>query len=224
MRKQVLSAAVLAGVGLVATPATPGAIVINEIDSDTTNTPENDALDFIELYSTTGGVESLDNTTLVLFNGGNANNRSYLVFDLDGRSTNADGFFTIGEVANFAPGVIDLDTPNDTIQNGADAVALYTGNFALQTNPTTNNLIDAIVYGTDDPDDVDLLAALGETVQYNEPAHGLTGIPISLVRFPDGSENFTNATPTPSDPNLPEPTSLALLGLGGVLALARRRR
>ena len=226
MRKQILSAAILAGLGLAGT--TSGAIIINEIDSDTSNTfngvAENDALDFIELYSTTGGVESLDNMTLVLFNGGNANNRSYLVFDLDGLSTGEDGFFTIGEAANFDAGVIDLNTNNDTIQNGEDAVALYSGNFATQQNPTTNNLLDAVVYGTDDLPDLDLLAALGETIQYDEGAHGTTGIPISLSAFPDGSGIFTRQSPTPGAPNVPEPASLTLLGLVGALAFARRRR
>ena len=221
MRTQVLSAAILAGMGLAGT--TSGAIVINEIDSDTTNTPENDAFEFLELYSTTGGVESLNNLTVVYFNGGNANNRSYAVFDLDGLSTGASGFFTLGDAANFPANVIDLTVANDILQNGADAVAIYSGDFALQQNPTTTNLLDAVVDGPDDPDDTDLLAALGETVQYNAGAHGTTGIPISLSAFPDGSGNFSQQPPTPSEANIPEPASVALLGLGGV-ALVRRRR
>jgi hypothetical protein len=224
MRKQVLSAAILAGIGLAGTSS--GAIIINEIDSDTANTTAgNDPFEFIELYSTTGGVESLDNTTLALFSGSNATNRSYLVFDLDGRSTGADGFFTIGNAAQFAPGVIDLDTAGfNVIRNGADGVGLYSGDFADATRPTTENLLDAIVYGTDDADDADLMAALGETVQYNEGAHGVTGIPISLSRFPDGSGDFVQAPPTPSEVNVPEPASLALLGFAVGLAFVRRRR
>ena len=40
-------------------------IVINEIESDTFNTPLTDYAEFIELYSTTGTATSLDGLTLV---------------------------------------------------------------------------------------------------------------------------------------------------------------
>lgn len=59
------------------------------------------------------------------------------------------------------------------IQNDAEAVALYQGNkadFPTDTPATTSNLIDAVVYDSDDPDDTGLLTGLGKTVQYNENA------------------------------------------------------
>ena len=59
------------------------------------------------------------------------------------------------------------------IQNGADAVALYQANksdFPIDTPATTTNLIDAVVYDSDDADDTGLLTGLGKTVQYNENA------------------------------------------------------
>lgn len=52
-----------------------------------------------------------------------------------------------------------IDASN-TIPNGADAVAIYTGNiadFPNNTPVTTTNLIDVVVYGTSDGDDTGLL-------------------------------------------------------------------
>lgn len=144
-----------------------GQIVINELDADQTST---DTEEFIELLSATPNF-SLDGYIVVLFNGNSADNASYTTVDLAGFSTDAEGYFIIG--ADAVPGVDIALGADNTIQNGADAVAIYqddAANFPNGTPPTTTNLIDALVYGTNDPDDADLLAALGETVQWNEDA------------------------------------------------------
>lgn len=138
--------------------------VINEIDPDT---PGTDMAEFIELKWTPN--TALDGLVVVLYNG--SSDTSYAAFDLDGKTTDANGFFIIGNT-----GIINAATDSDlgasnALQNGADAVALYTGSdtdFPNATVATSTNILSAIVYDSDDADDVALLAALGETVQYNE--------------------------------------------------------
>jgi hypothetical protein len=142
-------------------------VVINEIDSDT---PGTDTAEFIELKGTPNA--SLNGLVVVLFNG--SNDLSYASFDLDGKTLDANGFFILANTALISGQDIDLGASN-ALQNGADAVAVYTGNdtdFPNGTAPTTTNLIDAIVYGTNDPDATGLLTGLGETVQYDESLNG----------------------------------------------------
>lgn len=168
-------------------------LVINEIDVDQENT---DTLEFIELFTPTPNT-SLDGYIVVLFNGGttaNPENRSYRVVALEGHSTDANGFLIIGDdaVPNAA---ISLGASN-TIQNGPDAVAIYAddaSNFPNGTPPTTVNLIDAIVYGTGDNDDTDLLLALDETIQFDEDLNGNSETE-SLQREENG--DYCTALPT----------------------------
>ncbi|MEP0265271.1 DUF5689 domain-containing protein [Dokdonia sp.] len=169
-----------------------GQVVINEVDADQTGT---DTMEFVELFSETPN-QSLDGLVLVLFNG--SDDASYNAIDLTGFSTDADGFFIVG--GDEVMGADIMIGANNTIQNGADGVGVYTGNivdFPNDTPATTTNLIDAIVYGTNDADDVDLLAALGETVQYNED--NVDADIESLQRRNDGT--FCTATPTPRATN-----------------------
>ncbi|RDK88844.1 T9SS type A sorting domain-containing protein [Marinirhabdus gelatinilytica] len=163
-------------------------ITINEIDADQDGT---DAMEFIEIKTSTPNT-ALDGYVVVLFNG--SDDASYNAIDLDGFTTDANGYFILGGTA--VPGVdIDLGA-NNVVQNGADAVAIYVGDdtdFPTDTPATTTNLVDALVYGTSDPDDTDLLAALGETVQYDENLNG-NGINESIQQRPDGT--YCIAAPT----------------------------
>ena len=59
MRKFAAVLGAVAALG-VAGAAAQGAIIINEIDSDTVNTPSTDFAEFIELYNTDGTATSLD--------------------------------------------------------------------------------------------------------------------------------------------------------------------
>jgi hypothetical protein len=179
-------------------------IVINEIDADqpaNQSTGVNDSTEFIELYGSPN--QSLDGLVLVLFNG--ANNLSYQAYDLTGFSTNAEGFFVIG--TQYVPGS-GIVIPSNTIQNGADAVALYAGSSADWNNspPTTVGLLDALVYGTSDPTDQDLIDALhpGMT-QVDENQNG-NGQQVSISRLPDGGDPFASGQyvvqiPTPNASN-----------------------
>ncbi|MCF8359446.1 MAG: T9SS type A sorting domain-containing protein [Prolixibacteraceae bacterium] len=177
-------------------------LVINEIDADTRGT---DREEFIEIYDGGMGLASLTGLVLVLYNGGD--DASYEAYDLDGRTTDANGFFVIGSdrVAN-----VDWEI-SGSLQNGPDAVALYIGNdtdFPDDTPVTTTNLVDAVVYsnGTD-ADDTGLLPLLNASQpQLNENDSG-NGVDYSQQRMgnaPGGqrdTEGFQNAWPTPGEAN-----------------------
>lgn len=190
--------------------------VINEIDADQVST---DSAEFIELYDGGLGNQSLDGLSIVLFNG--SDDAAYGTISLDGFSTDADGYFVIGsaDVAN-----VDLTAfMTNGLQNGADAVALYSG--VAPSAPTTVNLIDAIVYDTNDTDDAGLLAALGQTTQYNEAADG-DATTVALARQPDGTGDFGTLAPTPGASNFVAPpvviTKISeIQGTGGTQNLAQ---
>lgn len=170
-------------------------LVINELDADT---PGSDTAEFIELYSATANL-ALDGYALVLFNGGD--DASYAAYDLDGYSNDANGYFVVGDSGVTGVSITFSNSSSSNMQNGPDAVALYQANksdFTTDTPATTTNLIDAVVYDTDDPDDTGLLTGLGKTVQYNENASS-DAANHSLQRQADGS--FKTATPSPNTAN-----------------------
>lgn len=212
------------------------ALLINEVDSDTVNTPTTDFAEFIEIYDTSGASVPLDGYVLVLFNGNG--NRAYRVDDLDGLSTSATGYFVAGAV----PGA-QLAIPGNTIQNGVDAVALYLGNAADFTIGTTTgtlanttNLVDAIVYKTGpDVDGVGLDGLLGITGgvvdEFGRNGLAASGALDSIGRFPNGSgaardaTTWTFMTPTPGAANVvPEPSSLLLAAAAALATCLIRRR
>jgi len=121
-------------------------IVINEIDTDT---PSTDLLEFVEIKSQTPFF-SLNGYVMVCFNGGSgAGNSAYYSLSLNGLTTDVNGIATIGN--NLVAPVPDKFLPNSTLQNGPDAIAIYTGNvtdFPIGFTATTTNLVDAIVYNT----------------------------------------------------------------------------
>ena len=178
-------------------------LFINEVDSDQ---PAADVSEFIELYDGGLGNRSLDGFIIVLFNG--SIDASYLTIDLSGRATNNQGFFIIGNVA--VPGV-GFIIPDNTLQNGADAVALYKdtpASFPNDTPPTTTNLIDAIVYGTADPDDTGLLDVL--TPGKPQANEGDTNNTNALARRPDATTGldpaaFVTQSPSPGSTNVIAP-------------------
>ena len=178
-------------------------IIINEIDVDT---PGTDNAEFIELYDGGVGNTSLDGYVIVLYNG--SDNQSYGAYNLDGFSTNANGYFVFG---NSAVSNVDLILENNTLQNGADAIALYQGNAADFPNDTvikTENLIDAVVYETSDPDDTELLALLNSGQPQVDENDSGDKDNQSLQRITNGSggarntNTFKVATPTPGAENV----------------------
>ena len=163
-------------------------ISINELDVDQTGT---DITEFIELLSDSPN-SSLEGHIVVFYNG--SDDESYKTVDLTGYVTDSEGFFIIG--SNGTPRVdISIGTSN-AIQNGPDAIAIYqdgASNFPNGTPITNVNLIDALVYGTDDDDDAELLAGLDQTVQYDEDINGNKD--TESIQS-DGAGSFCVATPT----------------------------
>jgi uncharacterized repeat protein (TIGR01451 family) len=191
-------------------------IIINEVDADT---PGTDTAEFLELYDGGTGNTPLDGLVLVFYNG--SNDTSYQAFDLDGQSTNANGYFVLCANAATVPNC-DLDVvPNtDLIQNGQDAIALYVGNaadFPNGTAVTITNLIDAIVYDTDDADDPGLLVLLNPgQPQVNESTGG-NGAIHSNQRCPDGTGGARNTDTYEQHP--PTAGTENLCGIGIDLSL-----
>ena len=176
-------------------------ILISEFDADT---PGTDTAEFIELYDGGKGNQSLDGYSLVLFNG--QNDLSYRTIDLQGTQTDSNGFLVIG-----GPGVsaANIPLPVGALQNGPDAIALFRAapqQFPNGTPISLNNLADAIVYGTADPDDTELLALLlpGQP-QIDESSRGHPAddsnqrcAAIGVARETAG---FTQSGPTPGAAN-----------------------
>jgi hypothetical protein len=181
--------------------------LINELDSDQTGT---DAAEFVELFGNPN--EALDGFVVVFFNG--SSDLSYAAFDLDTFSTDSGGYFVLGNVG--VPNV-GLTFAGNFLQNGADAVALYmddAASFPNDTPPTATNLVDALVYDTNDADDPGLLAVFGGS-QIDEGGSDGNSTIRSIARLPNGTGAFTDTTTiTPGTENVPEPMIGILLVLG----------
>jgi hypothetical protein len=175
-------------------------LVINEVDVDN---PGTDVQEFIELYGTPGAV--LDGLVVVSYNG--SSDQVYLQWDLDGYALDDEGFFVLGSAA--VPNV-GLVFDNNLLQNGPEAIAIYLGDaidFPNGTDLTAVNLIDAMVYETNDNDDTGLLSLLevGQA-QVDESANGNSG-GDSMSRIPDGgtpllTETYAMQVPTPGFTNV----------------------
>ncbi|MEW6746162.1 MAG: lamin tail domain-containing protein [Planctomycetota bacterium] len=182
--------------------AAPPTVFINELDADNGAT---DTLEFIELYDGGLGGTALDGVVVVFYDG--STDTSYAAFDLDTYTTDANGYFLLGNA--LVPGV-DLVFADDSLEDGADAVAVYQASsidFPNGTPVTTVNLIDAVVYGTDDPDDPELLVLLNPgQPQVNENGFGDQDN-HSSQRCPNGSGGLLNTytfiqdIPTPDAAN-----------------------
>jgi uncharacterized protein len=215
---------------LIIVPASGSAkVIINEIDADQTSF---DTGEFIELYDGGDGNTSLNGLVLVLYNGGT--DTSYRAFDLDGFSTDNNGYFVLcGDAAN-VPNCDAVVAPSvDLIQNGADAAALYqadAADFPTGTAVTTTNLVDAVVYDTDDSDDPGLLVLLNAgQPQVNELAQG--SVNHSNQRCPNGrgralnTDLYTQGSPSPGTFNVcgcydPTITISSVQGSGSASPLA----
>ncbi|WP_179374332.1 endonuclease [Winogradskyella wichelsiae] len=174
-------------------------LLINELDADT---PSIDTHEFIELKSETPNF-STDGYILVFFNGSSSGgDSSYYTYDLNGLTTDINGLLVIGS-SNVTPFPQSLMFES-VIQNGADAVGIYQASisdFPDETVADQVNLIDAMVYGTNDSDATGLLEKLGQTLQHNDS--GTNANPKSIQRFVDAEGNviFSAETPTPRREN-----------------------
>lgn len=166
-------------------------VVINEIDTDT---PSTDELEFVELKSANPNF-SLNGYVLAFYNVGSAgtSNILYYVVDLSGITTDANGLALIGNSAiSPAPNVI---IPNNTVQNGADVIALYRASisdFVIDKPASKANLIDAIAYTTSNGKT--LPTTIMQETAYNENVNSKIQTQ-SLQRT--SSVNFIPKEPTP---------------------------
>ena len=189
----------IAALAAAAANAGPTGVVINELDADT---PGTDAAEFIELKAAPG--TSLNGYVLVFYSG--SDDLSYFALDLDGITTDSNGFAVVGNTG--VPGV-DATFAGNLLQNGQDAVGLYLGDatsFPNGTAVTAANLIDAVVYDTNDADDTALLTTLlvaGGQVQINEAGAGPSDA-NSVRRCSDAARDgraFSVGLPTPNGVN-----------------------
>jgi hypothetical protein len=176
-------------------------IFINELDADTQGI---DNKEFVEIRTLAPNT-SLNGYILVFFNGNTASstaNLSYYTIDLSNIVTDINGIATVG--CNSVSPVPDKIFPDNIIQNGEDAIAIYQApatSFPDGTLATTTNLIDALAYDTSDPDALALMALLGISLpllQMNENEHNAQQTE-SIQRKNDGS--FEVKLPTPGAMN-----------------------
>ncbi|MFT5216439.1 MAG: hypothetical protein ACI83H_001562 [Glaciecola sp.] len=186
---------------------TLGQVVINELDCDS---PGAENMEFLELLSETPNYP-LDGFVVVFFNGSNSGgNSSYFTIDLDGYTTDINGLLLIG--SNSVSPVPQYLIAENVIQNGPDAVAIYQADdfdFPEETLATIDNLIDVLMYDTDDADDADDTDMINifnqdprftSLQQINEgPAQNAN----SIQRFVDEFDavTYTSTTPTPRQLN-----------------------
>lgn len=167
-------------------------VIINELDADTQGV---DDKEFIEL-KTQNPNTSLDGYVMVLFNGSSSGgNQSYTAYNLNGITTDVNGITVIGGPA-LTPSA-DVVVSTNFFQNGTDAVAIYTGNendFPDQTLATTVNLVDALVYETNDAENTTLQNLLGLSEQIDEDENGQKDTQ-SIQRANDGSWYVADPTP-----------------------------
>ena len=161
----------LFGLVLLVSPFSFSQIVINELDCDTSQTIDTvvdniDKHEFLELLSETPNFP-LDGYVVVFFNGSiSGANTSYFTIDLDGYTTDINGLFLIGN--NAVSPLPQYIISDNTIQNGPDAVAIYRASdidFPEGTLATINNLVDVLMYDTNDADDTDMINIFNQDPQ-----------------------------------------------------------
>ncbi|XP_071963521.1 uncharacterized protein [Antedon mediterranea] len=174
------------------------AIVINELNVDNA---ESDTHEYIELYDFGVGRTKLDGLMLVFFDGTN-DDRSYFEVDLTGQKTNRNGYFVIGS-ANIVP-VPNMVVSTHFVQNGPDAVVLYHGTaqqFPRGSPISKENIVDALIYGTNDLNDRTLLdmIAPGQIIVNENDKHnaGEESMSRCLSNLPIMFSAFLNSQPTP---------------------------
>ena len=192
------------------------AFVINEVDVDQAGT---DTQEFVEIYDGGVGNVSLNGMTLVLFNG--ATDTAYTVVTFGPSDfTDSRGFFVVGDSAVSPTPNKLFSTASNSIQQGQDAVALYSGAFSVGGAVTTTNLIDALVYDTGQADDAGLLVLLQPGQQQINEDQGSLGTTNSMSRVPDGisaaggqreTNSYAMQAPTPSAYNQALPFGVLVL-------------
>ncbi|XP_006015640.1 uncharacterized protein LOC102373025 [Alligator sinensis] len=146
-------------------------LLINEVNPD--NPGGREDTEYVELFYTGQTHFNLKDYWLVLYNG--KNNQAYKVVNLTGYHTNEQGYFLVGSEGVTPKPVIIL--PPNTIQNGADAIALYystTLSYRGSMVVTEEGLVDAVVYTSRASDRADKLLRIlapGQNILYEDDSH-----------------------------------------------------
>jgi len=168
-------------------------IVINELNADNPGGP--DTTEFIELY---GPPNAPLNGLVVVFLGGTSGT-IYDAIELDGYSTDTNGFFVLG---NAATTNVDLVFPDAHLQNGPDGIAIFVGDsidYPINSVVGPSNLIDAMIYQTDDVPAENLIMNLGldqlspPYEDFDETYQTGAGPDLTQSRYPDGGPTLTSA-------------------------------
>ncbi|WP_158265400.1 lamin tail domain-containing protein [Blastopirellula marina] len=188
-------------------------VLINEVDTFDGTTGNSGQ--FIELYDGGIGNTSLNGLTVVLYDG--ATDLVYASIGLNGFTTDASGLFLLGAAAISQA---DLSFADGLIQSGIDAIAIYDDDvsaYPIGSPVTTQNLIDAIVYGPSSGSDAGLLPLMksGQPL-VNENENHLQASQ-SMSRIDDGgyarqTVTYEATTATPGQLNHPRLPGVTILG------------
>uniref|UniRef100_A0A8C5R5C8 LTD domain-containing protein n=1 Tax=Leptobrachium leishanense TaxID=445787 RepID=A0A8C5R5C8_9ANUR len=168
-------------------------LFISEINPNTPGSAEDK--EFVELRHPFGLSVSLAGYWLVFYNG--KNNLAYYTLDLKDYRTDERGFFLLGS-SKVSP-TPHVTMPFNTLQNGADAVALYYHpgkGYKKSMEVTADSLVDAVVYVSQaDDDDAKMLLkvltpgqkAVHENEKFHEDDESLSRCqgmkPLNFSRF-----------------------------------------
>lgn len=175
----------------------PAVLAINEVDVDPGRSGESG---FVELRAEEAGAV-LAGFALAFVDG---NGRTYATVDLAGQETSESGLFVVRPKGSRGlPG--DLTSPSlPEIRGGVGAVALYRADVPVGARATTDNLVDAVVFGPPGAGRADdLLAQLGQRVQYVESGHtSLQRLDIADHPATTGGDVFASSLlhPVPASP------------------------
>ncbi|XP_042293533.1 uncharacterized protein LOC121914292 [Sceloporus undulatus] len=184
-------------------PPAPLTLLINEVNPDNPGSRED--TEYIELFYPGPAPFELWNYWLVLYNG--KNNLAYYVVKLGGYHTDKRGYFLVGSAGvTPRPSII---LPDNTIQNGAEAVALYHSPkaiYKINMPVTAEGLVDVVVYKSRGSDKADRLLAVltpGQSVVHENESHSTEDESLSrcLSLSPRDQSSFQVTEITPFQEN-----------------------
>lgn len=201
--------------------AANASITINELLASTASTDT----EFIELYNTSGSSVDLTNWSIELWDsdagtqfGGSDAGAPYV---LSG-SIAAGGYYTLGNAQSQA-------LLGYTADQLFGANSIENSSFTIVLRDAGGNVVETGFMTDGGAGDTANIAGSVVTPDWTFGPDG-TFLPAGMYRVGDGSSNLAilefdqvPASATPGAANIPAPSALALLGLGGLVAGRRRR-